>query len=353
VDFSSQTLLNYNIYLTGQDIDMRAWLADPVKFEDLGYSFQLMGENLNPYSYQGEASFNFVGDTANAAISAYTITQYDTSTSLFTGALNGVALLAPGGSSTPNIGTSLIAASDGINSTTFAVGGMASGSLFTDSSNNPVALAQAFIDTSGNNHHQSMGINPSQSTLQGTGSATPVFDDLSTGAVNWGYWDNATVIKDNNIASITDRVHFISSDNLTTQAQLGGLIASAVAQGGSYTPMQYGTATVNATDGLGNPLTGIAGFTMVANFSTHQITNYDIDTGTLAATLANPVDFSAMGRGFSLVQLAACSVNCAAGTASAQFVGPNAENVVTSFAIQSTTNPTTRATGTALMVDGW
>ncbi len=165
--------------------------------------------------------------------------------------------------------------------------------------------------------------------------------------VNWGRWQGNFVATEDGVPlAHTQNLHFIYSDKITDPAtlsnlgNLGGIFGS---------PVNYSSTTTSgtlATDQLGVTATSVASVNMVADFQNNLITSYTVSTNFGGLTYdgqATNIAFTALNQDFALIG-STCST--CTGAASLQFVGPQAEGAITSYAISDTTNA---ISGTALL----
>ena len=168
--------------------------------------------------------------------------------------------------------------------------------------------------------------------------------------VNWGRWQgNANIVTLVNgqpipVNHIGD-VHFIYSPNITSLTRLAQL--SGLGGNVNYANVVGGTPP---TDHLGNTGASPPNINISADFSlmAQQISSYTlaVSAGGQSYTnmindfngdgVADPIPFSKLNHSFSLGQASAGSCNggtqCT-GEASALFVGPNAEGIITSYSV--------------------
>lgn len=156
--------------------------------------------------------------------------------------------------------------------------------------------------------------------------------------VNWGRWQGQAridTVADGQVIPIvhTGDVHFIYSPNttsLTRLAQLSGLGGNI-----SYTNLVGGTLPTNQ-NGITGTLTSMS---ISADFSlaSQSITGYNllVTAGgqTYSAFNLNPtIPFNELNRSFQLSGTG-CAVAACSGEASAQFVGFNAEGIISSYSV--------------------
>jgi hypothetical protein len=174
-------------------------------------------------------------------------------------------------------------------------------------------------------------VNPAIST---SGATLVNKGEDTTLGVNWGTWQGG-LVKVNGRAT-SGSVNFISSNNLTTAAQLAAL------------PPQLVTATYtgsgSATGGPNNPVTGTASLSVGINLTTQTVTNYSVNTtvGAQNWTGNGSGSFSQYMSSSGISIDGKCSgcvpgqgAPTSHGTASGAFLGSQAEGMMTSFGMKA------------------
>lgn len=153
--------------------------------------------------------------------------------------------------------------------------------------------------------------------------------------VNWGSWLGGVATVGG--AGTNGATHFMSSNQLTTAAQLASMPPTVVSATYSYIGGPAPTNHVGATG-------AITGLTVGANFSTQQITGYNLNATVGATTwTASGSGSFAQFSGASGISINGNCTGCAGGpsspaahgTAHGAFVGPAAERLMTSFGLKS------------------
>jgi hypothetical protein len=214
-----------------------------------------------------------------------------------------------------------VSTEDGLNlSNPAANAGKAAGGLPSTSS------AVAYIQTNGTNASTGMNsaIAPNGATLAQAGG------DAAFG-VNWGTWQGGSPTVDGKPAS--GGVHFATSTQLTTQAQLAALAPTVVTATYSYAG---GPAPTNQAGAAG----AVTALNVGVNFSNQTISNYHVEAN--AGGIGWTADGSGSFRQFNGAGIplnGSCS-GCgtpsnATGSANGAFVGSAAERMITSFGLKA------------------
>jgi hypothetical protein len=174
-------------------------------------------------------------------------------------------------------------------------------------------------------------VNPAIST---SGATLVNKGEDTTLGVNWGTWQGG-LVKVNGRAT-SGSVNFISSNNLTTAAQLAAL------------PPQLVTATYtgsgSATGGPNNPVTGTASLSVGINLTTQTVTNYSVNAtvGAQNWTGNGSGSFSQYMSSSGISIDGKCSgcvpgqgAPTSHGTATGAFLGSQAEGMMTSFGMKA------------------
>ncbi|MCW9012139.1 MAG: FecR domain-containing protein [Gammaproteobacteria bacterium] len=335
IDFVNHQLLSYSVSADIAGINWFGSLTNRVNFTNLNSSFNISGACHNT-TCDGEASFLLVGNAAGGAMTSYSLTDP------LGGGMSGSALLTPLTlTTTPNNFAALFAFNAAPGDVSFPV--LTNSSSVDNiylSAGNPVIANDRFTDNTGDNRYHNLTINPSQATLFDTGSDA---SSIPGTTISWGRWDMATVIKDNQVTAVNDAL-FIQSNNISTPAQLAGLSGSA-----TFTDTVF-NGYVNGTTAMGGSVS------MDVNFTTNLVTSYTASANESVTVLdgqARNIPFTSLNTGFAIsgnscIPTCTC-LNCQ-GTASVQFVGPNAEGAITSFSIRD--NIPNTANGTAVLLNG-
>jgi hypothetical protein len=175
-------------------------------------------------------------------------------------------------------------------------------------------------------------VNPAISTSSGA-TLVNKGEDTTLG-VNWGTWQGG-LVKVNGRAT-SGSVNFISSNNLTTAAQLAAL------------PPQLVTATYtgsgSATGGPNNPVTGTASLSVGINLTTQTVTNYSVNAtvGAQNWTGSGSGSFSQYMSSSGISIDGKCSgcvpgqgAPTSHGTATGAFLGSDAGGMMTSFGMKA------------------
>jgi hypothetical protein len=151
--------------------------------------------------------------------------------------------------------------------------------------------------------------------------------------VNWGTWQGGSPIVEGRLAS-PGGVHFASSTQLTSAAQLAALPPTLVNATYSYFG---GPAPTNQAGVAGS----ISSLMVGANFSNQTITSYSVSAsagGTAwNANSTGSASFAQFSSGSGINLRGTCSTcgAAAAGSANGAFVGPSAERMITSFGLKA------------------
>jgi hypothetical protein len=172
-------------------------------------------------------------------------------------------------------------------------------------------------------------ISPSGATLVNAGS------DPSLG-INWGTWQGGSTRVNGRATS--GSVNFISSNNLTTAAQLAALPPQVVTATYNYVP---GSGAVNGTGSTSGTINSLS---VGVNLTTQSVTNYSVNAtvGAQSWTGTGSGSFTQyMGSGISIdgkcsgCVPAAQGMPTSHGTATGLFVGSQAEGMTTSFGMKA------------------
>jgi len=199
--------------------------------------------------------------------------------------------------------------------------GTGDGPLFGFSVKQGAGPSAATFGRSGNG----MTLTENGATFTGTGSAVAL-DGVTT--VNWGTWTGPAIVNGQLTAG---GVHVISTTNPTDLSGLTLTMASYKYAGGPA-----------PTNGIGTPGASIQNLNVDVNFTTQQITKYDLQVQSIGTWTANGSGSIAEFTGTSGIGLNGMCSNCkggtmgqASGTAHGTFVGQNADGVITSFGLTS------------------
>jgi hypothetical protein len=201
--------------------------------------------------------------------------------------------------------------------------GTGNGPLFGFSVKQGAGPISATFGRSGNG----MTLTGNGATLTDTGSALAL-DGVTT--VDWGTWTGPAIVNGQLTAG---GVHVISTSAPTDLANLPAALMTA----------SYGYAGGPApTNGIGTPGAMIQRLDVGVNFSSQQITSYDLQVQSIGTWTANGSGSIAAFTGASGIDLNGMCSNCngggmgqASGTANGTFVGKNADGVITSFGLTS------------------
>jgi hypothetical protein len=155
----------------------------------------------------------------------------------------------------------------------------------------------------------------------------------ATFGVNWGTWQGGSPVVEGRLAS-PGGVHFASSTQLTSAAQLAALPPTLVNATYSYFG---GPAPTNQAGVAG----AISSLTVGANFSNQTITSYSVtaSAGGTAwnANASGSASFAQFSSGSGINLRGTCSTCGAAavGSANGGFVGQSAERMITSFGLKA------------------
>ncbi len=171
--------------------------------------------------------------------------------------------------------------------------------------------------------------------------------------VNWGRWTNNYVLTENGTALATSGdMHYIYSDKITSPTQitaLGGLQSQTYSLVGNTTP----------TDPAGNEL-ALNSLSITTDFIAQKVTNYNVVVSAKGAPIP-AFDMSATNIPFikpdingntmaDFVLISNNNCTTCVGSASAAFIGNQAQGVITTYSIGDTTNPANGANGAAVLV---
>ncbi|MFW2372013.1 MAG: FecR domain-containing protein [Gammaproteobacteria bacterium] len=165
--------------------------------------------------------------------------------------------------------------------------------------------------------------------------------------VAWGRWQgDFTVLENGEPLEHTQNLHLIYSDQVLDVTD-PATIASLASIGGTYNYNSIGGTT---TDNLGNDL-GQTNVIMTANFSTGNITSFDISTagGEYQGNNLAPIPFQDTVNSFEIAGTGgtSCGSGCT-GEASLAFIGAQAEGAITSYSLTNS-DSTSSASGVSLL----
>ena len=165
----------------------------------------------------------------------------------------------------------------------------------------------------------------SGSTLNDTGANAAL-------GVDWGRWDKAVAVQ--GLPGTVNSVHYINAGNQTSAAQLAALPGLGVVSG-NYT-MAGGTLPTNQSGQTGS----VVSATAVANFSTQQISGYTLNVLTpgINWNVSGSGSFAQFSSASGIPLSGFASASAATGQATGQFVGAQAQGMISGYGLQSGVN---------------